>query len=126
RPNPGQANAFGWNSPPHDVVADFAKDRQVRRFGSLRDYAAATGQDRHSVLVDYSDFVRLSQPDAANPRRFYKPDEFDFTLIARSRAVDAGVMLPNVNDGFAGRAPDLGAYERGRPLPWYGPRKEGK
>ena len=25
-------------------------------------------------------------------------------------------------DGFAGRAPDLGAYEVGQPLPVYGPR----
>ena len=124
RPNPGQANAFGWNSPPRDVVADFTRDREQRRYGSLRDYSTATGQDRHSVLVDYGDFVRVSAPDPANPRRFYRPDEFDFTLNARSRAVDAGVVLPNVNDGFTGKAPDLGAFERGRPLPSYGPRKE--
>jgi hypothetical protein len=43
-------------------------------------------------------------------------------LKADSKAVDAGVKIPNVNDGFAGRAPDLGAYERGQPLPVYGPR----
>jgi hypothetical protein len=30
--------------------------------------------------------------------------------------------LPGVNDDFTGRAPDLGAYEVGRPLPHYGPR----
>jgi hypothetical protein len=36
--------------------------------------------------------------------------------------VDAGVVLPNVNDGYQGRAPDLGAYEVGRPPPQYGPR----
>ena len=40
----------------------------------------------------------------------------------RRLAVDRGVPLPNVNDGFAGRAPDLGALETGRPLPHYGPR----
>jgi hypothetical protein len=37
-------------------------------------------------------------------------------------AVDAGVVLPNVNDGYLGAAPDLGAYEQGAPLPHYGPR----
>jgi hypothetical protein len=36
--------------------------------------------------------------------------------------VDAGFRLPNVNDGFAGRAPDLGAYEVGQAAPIYGPR----
>jgi hypothetical protein len=37
--------------------------------------------------------------------------------------VDAGVRLPNVNDGFTGKAPDLGAYEVGEPVPHYGPRE---
>ena len=32
------------------------------------------------------------------------------------------IVLPNVNDGFTGRAPDLGAIETGRPTPHYGPR----
>jgi hypothetical protein len=112
-----------WSSPPAGIVADYAHDREVRRFDSLRDYAAATGQDRHSVLVDYADFVRVFAPDAADPRRFYRPDEFDFTLKPKSRAVDAGVLLPGVDDDFTGKAPDLGAYERGRPLPAYGPRR---
>jgi len=124
RPNPDVKDAFGWNSPPKGVVADFTRDREARRFGSLKDYSAATGQDRHSVLVDYSDFLRASPPDPKDPTRFYRPDEFDFTLRAGSRAIDAGVVLPGINDGFAGKAPDLGAHERGRPMPSYGPRKE--
>jgi hypothetical protein len=44
------------------------------------------------------------------------------TLSAGCTAVDAGVILPNINDSFSGSAPDLGAYERGQPLPVYGPR----
>jgi hypothetical protein len=92
----------------------------------MAEYAAATGQDQHSVLVDYGDFVRVSAPDPKDPRRFYRPDEFDFALRAESRAVDAGVVLPNINDRFTGRAPDLGAFERGKPLPAYGPRKEAR
>jgi len=46
----------------------------------------------------------------------------DLRLSANCEAVDAGVVLPNVNDGHQGSAPDLGAYELGRPLPHYGPR----
>ena len=80
RPNPGAAQSFVWNSPPRNVAADFVKEREKRSFPTLREYAAATGQDAHSVLVDYSDFVRVSAPDPNDPRRFYRPDEFDFTL----------------------------------------------
>lgn len=33
-----------------------------------------------------------------------------------SKAIDAGIPISNVTDGFLGAAPDLGAYERGGPL----------
>jgi hypothetical protein len=32
------------------------------------------------------------------------------------------VILPNITDGFAGQAPDLGALEVGQVPPHYGPR----
>jgi hypothetical protein len=123
RPNPGAAQSFVWNSPPKGIAADYTKDREKRSFATLREYSAATGQDTHSVLVDYGDFVRLSAPDPKDPRRFYRADEFDFALTEKSAALDAGVVLPGVNDGFTGKAPDLGAFERGLPMPAYGPRK---
>jgi hypothetical protein len=31
-------------------------------------------------------------------------------------------VIPNVTDGFAGQAPDLGALEVGKPVPTWGPR----
>lgn len=37
----------------------------------------------------------------------------DFRLGSTSPCVDAGVVVDGVTDGFKGRAPDLGAYERG-------------
>ncbi len=46
----------------------------------------------------------------------------DVRLSPGSLAVDAGVALPNFNDGFAGTAPDLGCCELGGTLPHYGPR----
>lgn len=39
------------------------------------------------------------------------PGAGDYRLAARSSGIDAGVVVPNVTDGFAGRAPDLGAIE---------------
>jgi hypothetical protein len=56
-------------------------------------------------------------------QKLYKADEFDFRLKPASAAVDIGVPLATVTDGFAGRAPDLGALEVGQNVPHYGPRK---
>ncbi len=39
----------------------------------------------------------------------------DFSPAIHSRAIDAGVILPNFNDNFIGKGPDLGAIERGHP-----------
>jgi hypothetical protein len=49
----------------------------------------------------------------------------DVTLAATSNALDAASVLPNVNDAFTGAGPDLGALERGCPLPIYGVRPAG-
>jgi hypothetical protein len=48
----------------------------------------------------------------------------DLRLEPGTPLVDAGQPLPGFNDGFAGSAPDLGAYELGAALPQYGPRPE--
>jgi len=137
RPNDGAEFSFEWSTPPLAMRANFpgepgtlstqqqtqleAKAREVRRFKTLKEYAAATGEDTHSVLVDYDVFVNVKAP-GPDPRTLYKPADFDFQLRPGSAAVDAGVRLPGVNDDFSGRGPDLGAYEVGKPLPHYGPR----
>jgi hypothetical protein len=122
RPNEDAEFSFQWISPPFQVQADYVGKRETRNFKTLQAFAEATGQDRHSILVDYDVFQKVAAPDPSDPRRLYKPADFDFRLRAGSKAVDAGVRLPNINDDVTGRAPDLGAYETGRPLPHYGPR----
>jgi hypothetical protein len=114
--------SFQWNSPPAGAAPDYVSKREVRRFNALAEYAKATGQDTHSREIDYSVFQRAAAPDFTNPTRLYGPEEVDLTLRKGSRAVDAGVVLPGITDGYVGRAPDLGAYELGAPLPHYGPR----
>jgi hypothetical protein len=131
RVNPGAKSAFEWSVPASGVVADFTRPEHdakltTQRFASLAEYVAATGQDRHSVAVDYDVFVnvrRLDAQDAASVQKLYKADELDFRLKPGSAAVDRGVSLPTVTDGFAGRAPDLGALEAGQAMPQYGPRR---
>ena len=72
--------------------------------------------------LDYDVFENLRPPDPDKPHAVYEGRELDFRLRPGGKAVDAGVPLPNVNDGFTGKAPDLGAYELGAPPPVYGPR----
>ena len=130
RVNPGAEVSFEWISPPQGVTADFTgpgrtATLETRRFASMADYGAATGQDRHSIAVDYDVFVnvrRLDAQDAATVQRLYKAADFDFRLKSGSAAVDRGTVLPTVTDGYLGKAPDLGAVEAGHPMPHYGPR----
>lgn len=49
----------------------------------------------------------------------------DVTPAPSSGALDAGVGLANINADFEGAGPDLGAQERGCPIPVYGPRAQG-
>ena len=46
----------------------------------------------------------------------------DLRPKATGGAANVGVVIPNVNDGYSGTAPDAGAYEAGAALPVYGPR----
>ena len=128
RPNEGAESSFEWSSPPMSMRANFpgeagtlsmqqqialeAMAREVRRFKTLADYAAATGQDGTacSSTTTSSSSVRPPGPD---PRTLYKPADFDFQLRPGSVAVDAGVRLPGIDDDFTGRAPDLGAMKQG-------------
>jgi hypothetical protein len=115
---------FEWTSPADGAAADFDYTHKltVRRFKTLGDFQAATGQDKHSVALDYSIFEKVPLPDDSDPQRLYNPENMDFRLKPGSAAIGAGIALPTINDEFTGNAPDLGAYQSGRPVPVYGPR----
>ncbi len=63
-------------------------------------------------------FVNIAFPNPPVPEK----EVPDLRPKAGSRVVDAGMLLPNINDDFLGNAPDCGAYEAGQALPHYGPR----
>jgi hypothetical protein len=129
RPNAGE-QAFRWSSPPPNVPmipADGSGPTKLveRTFSTLEAYAQATKQDLHSVLVDYDIFVKvpmLDATDVGSMQRLYDAADLDFGLRPGTAAEDRGVVLANVNDDHAGAGPDMGALERGRPAPHYGPR----
>ncbi|MCZ7648567.1 MAG: right-handed parallel beta-helix repeat-containing protein [Planctomycetota bacterium] len=74
------------------------------------------------VKVDGLFASGLKQPEDAKTQ--FKPGVNDLRLKEGAEALDAGTPLPGITDGFAGKAPDLGAYEFGAELPHYGPRPE--
>ena len=55
------------------------------------------------------------KPDTSDPRRRTRLTALIFSLRAGSAGRDAGLVLPKITDEFAGRAPDFGAFETGRP-----------
>jgi hypothetical protein len=122
RPNEGSDLQFAWNSPAGEVARDYKNPREARAFKTLEDLCKATGQECHGIVVDYDIFENVKKLDPAEFSKIYRADDFDFRLKQNAVAVDAGCILPNVNDGFLGKAPDLGALEVGQPAPIYGPR----
>lgn len=57
--------------------------------------------------------VEVSHNYAGRTPGIVSIEKQDFRLVANSPCVDAGIAIEGVTDGFKGRAPDLGAYERG-------------
>ena len=120
---------IAWNTPPAGTMRVGAEDPKLEqhRYKTFEEYQKGSGQDQHSVLVDYGIFEkvpRLDEKNMAMVQRLYKADEFDFRLKAGSAAIDRGVELPTITDGFSGKGPDLGALEVGKPIPTYGPRTQ--
>ena len=122
-PNAGVANNFGWSSPAFGTAADYEGRPVARRYASLSDYQAGSGQDKHSVQLGLDAFVKVGPADQADPPHLYNPEDYNFSLKPESAAIDRGMELPTITDGFAGRAPDLGALEFGKPAPHYGPEQ---
>jgi len=105
-------NAVGTENTP------FAGTIGDQHFESIEGLHLLTGAG-HCVQVDMDVFAAdIEFPDPVFPER--QPQ--DLRIAPGSAAADAALLLPNINDGFTGKAPDIGAYEIGKPLPHYGPR----
>ena len=126
RPNRGVAEQYRWLAPRVGSGGGRAmyepQPNDWQTFATLGEFRAATGQEQHGLEVDFDIFESMMPPDPSKRHAVYHAAELNFRLKPNSKAVDAGVRIPTVNDGFAGDAPDLGALEVGRPGPHYGPR----
>ena len=99
-------------------------------YSTLDEFRTVTGLEENGRRVTLDIFrkaafpPRSKTPYGAPPRPWPTPKTYDLRLKGKSAAVDAGVVLPNINNGFHGAAPDLGCYESGTETPHYGPRQE--
>jgi hypothetical protein len=116
-PNPVLGN-FAWDGPPFDSANG---GRVHRAYDTLAAYQKDSHQDTHSITVGLDAFVHVKPTNQSDPRILYAPEDMDFRLRPHSPAIDRGTELATITDGFAGKAPDLGAYEFGSTPPHYGP-----
>jgi len=108
RPNRGPdspENQFKWLSPEGESV----------EFKTLKDFSKASNHEKHGITIDYDVFENLKKPihalERGLPSPVYHSVDLNFKLNPKGKAVDAGVAIPNINDNFNGKAPDLGALE---------------
>ncbi len=84
----------------------------------LASFSRAVGIEKHGIRVRKEEIFEAwdlpAEPGRVGPKVL--------ALRKGSNAVDAGALLPGINDDFAGKAPDLGAHEHGKPAADYGPR----
>jgi hypothetical protein len=103
------ANFLKWNGKRYPNLAAVQKDAPVYK---------------HAVVIDNAKVFAAGTKPPADDKTQIEVGKMDLRLAAGSAAVDAGEPLPGIDDGFSGKAPDLGAYELGATPPQYGPRKK--
>ncbi|MDH5400707.1 MAG: hypothetical protein OEX02_21310, partial [Cyclobacteriaceae bacterium] len=113
---------FEWTAPENGM-REYDQLPPLKQFNDLAAFRKGTGLEQHGVLVDTDIFMLMTLPDPTKPHAVYLPEQVDFRLRAKSGAIDKGVRLPNINDRFTGKAPDLGALEYGGEGQIYGPRE---
>lgn len=120
----GAGNPYAADVIEPGAHSDFDHDA-VGVFGV--EYVARIGDKPFSEIekngiekIELSEtFMDVSFPNPPIPEKSVP----DLRLKRGSSVIDAGVYIPNVNDGFTGTAPDCGAYEWSQDIPHYGPRR---
>ena len=71
----------------------------------------------YDTVADLCTATGLECKGYEDPPGLTNPSGGDFTLLPSSPNIDRGVVIPGINDNFAGHAPDIGAFEYGYNLP---------
>lgn len=109
----GEIDYNGW-SPDGEFVF-------FETFADFADVQARSPFEANGLILEAQPFAGFA---GLGPDYTTLSEPADVRLSASSNAVDAGLILANINDDFRGGAPDLGAWELGKPVPVYGVRNE--
>jgi hypothetical protein len=119
----GAGNPYAADIVDPGIHSDFDYDAVgvyevpfIARIGG-RPFSAAEKHGVEQITLEET-FANIAFPNPPIPERAVP----DLRPKRGSRVIDAGMVIPNINDDFLGGAPDCGAYEAGQPLPHYGPR----
>lgn len=105
-------DGFDWGNYP------YAMKWKGVRYIDLEAFSSATGLESHGIHIDKNicfETFDIAQPPSSMPLQY-------LTLAEGCNAENGGIVLTGINEDYTGNGPDLGAYERGAPLPHYGIR----
>jgi hypothetical protein len=94
------------------------------KYATLAAVIAQAPVYHHAVALSAAGLFASGQAAPTADGLLFDPAKLDLRLSPGCAAIDAGEVLPGFNDGYAGKGPDLGAYELGSALPHYGIRPE--
>jgi hypothetical protein len=98
------------------TASRFRGSYQDARFVGLAELRSMT-PEKHALKVGFGIFAS----GVAYPNRpFHLWGARNFALESGANAIDAGQVVPGINAGYTGAAPDLGAREFGQPAPAVG------
>ena len=99
----------------HPVEVDMDYDNLwVDLFQSGAYYLGLSPGDRTYSLQEVQNDYGLEIHGMSVLPAYGDPSQSDFSVPADSPLVDAGLLIPGINDDFTGAAPDIGAYEYGK------------
>lgn len=107
-------NAVGTHGTPFAGLLGSEKFETIEGLNKL-----SGGQNVRIGMDSFRSGVEF--PEGTFPER----EPQDLTPSAASPVVGAAMLLPNVNDRFSGKGPDIGAVELGAEPEHYGPRPPG-
>ena len=81
----------------------------VRKWAD-RGYGAGNGNQIYQNNIE-----NLNSAQQCPDPHYVNPAAGDFTLMSNSPAIDQGMVIPPYTNGYVGPAPDIGAYEYGKP-----------
>jgi parallel beta-helix repeat protein len=69
------------------------------------------GQTNYDTLAEFTHATGIESQGKSVVPGFVDAARGNYTLSANSGLIDAGVIIPGINGGFLGTAPDIGAFE---------------